>query len=345
MAKIYHDSDADLGLIQSKKVAIIGYGSQGHAHALSLKDSGVPVRVGLRSDSSSVAKARQAGLEVGTVADVSQWADVIMILAPDTEQPAIYERHIAPYLTPGKMLMFAHGFNIRYNTIQCPEGVDVTMIAPKAPGHRVREVFVEGGGTPGLLAIHQDATGNAKALALSYAKGIGCTRAGVIETTFTEETETDLFGEQAVLCGGVSALIKAGFQTLVSAGYQPEIAYFECLHELKLIVDLIYRGGLNYMRYSVSDTAEYGDYTAGPRVINEEARQTMRKLLGEIQDGTFAKKWIAENKNGRPQFENMREKEQDQQIEDVGAELRAMMKFLNPVDSRQFRRSATSVGD
>lgn len=345
MAKIYHDSDADLGLIQSRKVAIIGYGSQGHAHALSLKDSGVPVRVGLRPDSSSVAKARQAGLEVGSVADVSQWADVIMILAPDTEQPAIYDRHISPYLTPGKMLMFAHGFNIRYDTIKCPEGVDVTMIAPKAPGHRVREVFVEGGGTPGLLAIHQDATGNAKALALSYAKGIGCTRAGVIETTFTEETETDLFGEQAVLCGGVSALIKAGFETLVSAGYQPEIAYFECLHELKLIVDLIYRGGLNYMRYSVSDTAEYGDYTAGPRVINEEVRQTMRKLLDEIQDGIFAKKWIAENKNGRPQFESMREKEQDQQIEEVGAELRAMMKFLNPVDSRQFRRSATSVGD
>jgi ketol-acid reductoisomerase len=345
MAKIYHDSDADLGLIQSRKVAIIGYGSQGHAHALSLKDSGVPVRVGLRPDSSSVAKARQAGLEVGSVADVSQWADVIMILAPDTEQPAIYDRHISPYLTPGKMLMFAHGFNIRYDTIKCPEGVDVTMIAPKAPGHRVREVFVEGGGTPGLLAIHQDATGNAKALALSYAKGIGCTRAGVIETTFTEETETDLFGEQAVLCGGVSALIKAGFETLVSAGYQPEIAYFECLHELKLIVDLIYRGGLNYMRYSVSDTAEYGDYTAGPRVINEEVRQTMRKLLDEIQDGIFAKKWIAENKNCRPQFESMREKEQDQQIEEVGAELRAMMKFLNPVDSRQFRRSATSVGD
>ena len=345
MAKIYHDSDADLSLIQAKKVAIIGYGSQGHAHALSLKDSGVPVRVGLRPDSSSVAKARQAGLEVGSVADVSQWADVIMILAPDTEQPAIYDRHISPYLTPGKMLMFAHGFNIRYDTIKCPEGVDVTMIAPKAPGHRVREVFVEGGGTPGLLAIHQDATGNAKALALSYAKGIGCTRAGVIETTFTEETETDLFGEQAVLCGGVSALIKAGFETLVSAGYQPEIAYFECLHELKLIVDLIYRGGLNYMRYSVSDTAEYGDYTAGPRVINEEVRQTMRKLLDEIQDGIFAKKWIAENKNGRPQFESMREKEQDQQIEEVGAELRAMMKFLNPVDSRQFRRSATSVGD
>jgi ketol-acid reductoisomerase len=345
MAKIYHDSDADLALIRAKKVAIIGYGSQGHAHALSLKDSGVQVRVGLKAGSGSAAKARQAGLEVGSVAEVSQWADVIMILAPDTSQPAIYEQHIAPHLTAGKMLMFAHGFNIRYGTIYCPEGVDVTMIAPKAPGHRVREVFVEGGGTPGLLAIHQDATGNAKALALSYAKGIGCTRAGVIETTFTEETETDLFGEQAVLCGGVSALIKAGFETLVNAGYQPEIAYFECLHELKLIVDLIYRGGLNYMRYSVSDTAEYGDYTAGPRVINEETRKTMQKLLAEIQDGTFANKWIAENKSGRPEFEATREKEQDQQIEDVGAELRSMMKFLNPVDASQFRKRATSAAD
>ncbi len=346
MAKIYHDSDADLALIRAKKVAIIGYGSQGHAHALSLKDSGVQVRVGLKAGSGSAAKARQAGLEVGSVADVSKWADVIMILAPDTEQPAIYEQHIAQHLTAGKMLMFAHGFNIRYGTIHCPEGVDVTMIAPKAPGHRVREVFVEGGGTPGLLAIHQDATGNAKALALSYAKGIGCTRAGVIETTFTEETETDLFGEQAVLCGGVSALIKAGFETLVNAGSQPEIAYFECLHELKLIVDLIYRGGLNYMRYSVSDTAEYGDYTAGPRVINEETRKTMQNLLNEIQDGTFAKKWIAENKAGRPQFEATREKEQDQQIEEVGARLRAMMAFLNPVDASQFRRTAaTSAAD
>jgi ketol-acid reductoisomerase len=345
MAKIYHEKEADLSLIQAKKVAIIGYGSQGHAHALNLKDSGVQVRVGLRPDSASVEKAKQAGLEVGSVADVSKWADVIMILAPDTEQAAIYERHIAPNLTDGKMLMFAHGFNIRYGTINTPAGVDVTMIAPKAPGHRVREVFTEGGGTPGLLAIHQDATGKAEALALSYAKGIGCTRAGVIETTFTEETETDLFGEQAVLCGGVSALIKAGFETLVQAGYQPEIAYFECLHELKLIVDLIYRGGLTYMRYSVSDTAEYGDYTAGPRVINEETRKTMRKLLDEIQDGTFAKKWIAENKSGRHEFEATRDKAQDQQIEEVGVELRSMMKFLNPVDTKQFRRSATSVGD
>jgi len=345
MAKIYHEKEADLSLIQAKKVAIIGYGSQGHAHALNLKDSGVQVRVGLRPDSASVEKAKQAGLEVGSVADVSKWADVIMILAPDTEQAAIYERHIAPNLTDGKMLMFAHGFNIRYGTISTPAGVDVTMIAPKAPGHRVREVFTEGGGTPGLLAIHQDATGKAEAMALSYAKGIGCTRAGVIETTFTEETETDLFGEQAVLCGGVSALIKAGFETLVQAGYQPEIAYFECLHELKLIVDLIYRGGLTYMRYSVSDTAEYGDYTAGPRVINEETRKTMRKLLDEIQDGTFAKKWIAENKSGRHEFEATRDKAQDQQIEEVGVELRSMMKFLNPVDTKQFRRSATSVGD
>jgi ketol-acid reductoisomerase len=262
-----------------------------------------------------------------------------MVLAPDTEQAEIYHKQIAPSLKPGKMLMFAHGFNIRYGTIQCPEGVDVTMVAPKAPGHRVREVFTEGGGTPCLIAVEQNATGKAKELALSYAKGIGGTRAGVIETTFTEETETDLFGEQAVLCGGVSELIKAGFETLVKAGYQPEIAYFECLHELKLIVDLIYRGGLTYMRYSISDTAEYGDYTAGPRVITDETRRAMRQLLTEIQDGTFAKKWIAENKTGRPWFEAQRDKEQDQQIEKVGANLRAMMSFLNPVDPQQFKKT------
>jgi len=335
MAKMYHDEAADLGLIQAKKVAIIGYGSQGHAHALNLKDNGVAVKVGLRAGSASVAKAQQAGLEVGSVAEVSEWADVIMILAPDTEQAAIYEKEIAPYLTKGKMLMFAHGFNIRYGTITCPKDIDVTMVAPKAPGHRVREVFQEGGGTPGLLAVHQDATGHAHALGLSYAKGIGCTRAGVIETTFTEETETDLFGEQAVLCGGVSELIKAGFQTLVDAGYQPEIAYFECLHELKLIVDLIYRGGLSYMRYSVSDTAEYGDYTAGPRIVTEETRKAMKKLLAEIQDGTFAKVWIAENKAGKAKFLAKRDQEQDQLIEQVGAKLRGLMTFLNPIDARK----------
>ena len=263
MAKLYHDNDADLALIQAKKVAIIGYGSQGHAHALNLTDSGVQVRVGLPDTSKSKPKAEAAGVKVIPVADAAAWGDVIMILIPDTTQPEVYKRDIAPHLSAGKTLMFAHGFNIRFGTITPPKNVDVSMIAPKAPGHRVREVFMEGGGTPALLAIHQDPSGKAKALALSYAKGLGTTRAGVIETTFSEETETDLFGEQTVLCGGVSALIKAGFETLVEAGYQPEIAYFECLHELKLIVDLIYQGGLSYMRYSVSDTAEHGDYTGG----------------------------------------------------------------------------------
>lgn len=335
MAKVYHDSSADLSIIRGKKVGIIGYGSQGHAHALNLKDNGVEVRIGLRGGSSSKAKAEQAGLQVGAVSDVAQWADVIMILAPDTEQPSIYEKDIAPHLKPGKTLMFAHGFNIRYGTITPPAGIDVSMVAPKAPGHRVREVFTEGGGTPGLYAVHQDASKKAKELALSYAAGIGCTRAGVLETTFTEETETDLFGEQAVLCGGTAALVKAGFDTLVEAGYQPELAYFECLHELKLIVDLMYRGGLNYMRYSVSDTAEYGDYIAGARIITDETKQAMRKLLHEIQDGTFAKNWIAENNTGRPWFENKRVSEQESQLENVGAELRDMMTFLNPVRIKQ----------
>src|SRR6202044_3709481 len=295
MTKTYHDQDADLSLIQAKKVAIIGYGSQGHAHSLNLKDSGVDVRVGLPSTSRSVKKAKAAGLEVLPVADAAKWADVIMILAPDTSQAAIYHEHIAPYMGKGKTLMFAHGFNIRYGTIVPTKEIDVSMVAPKAPGHRVREVFTEGGGVPALIAVHQDASGKAHALALSYAKAIGATRAGVIETTFTEETETDLFGEQTVLCGGVSALVKAGFETLVNAGYQPEIAYFECLHELKLIVDLMYRGGLGYMRYSVSDTAEYGDYTGGPQIITDETRRTMRHMLKEIQNGDFARRWIAEN--------------------------------------------------
>jgi ketol-acid reductoisomerase len=331
MSHIYYDKDADLTLIQGKKVAIVGYGSQGHAHALNLKDSGVDVRIGLRGGSSSKTKAESAGLTVSSVADASKWADVIMILAPDTSQAAIYKNEIAPNLTAGKMLMFAHGFNIRFGTIQPPANVDVTMIAPKSPGHRVREVFQEGGGVPALLAVHQDATGTAKALALSYGKGLGVTRAGVLETSFAEETETDLFGEQAVLCGGVSALVKAGFETLVEAGYNPEVAYFECLHELKLIVDLMYRGGLNYMRYSISDTAEYGDYTAGPRVVNEATRAEMKKLLKEIQDGSFAKKWIGENEQGRPWFNATRKAEQTQRLEEVGARLRAMMPFLNPV--------------
>ena len=335
MPKMYHENSADVALIRGKKVAIVGYGSQGHAHALNLKDSGVDVRVGLPTSSESRAKAKASGLTVATVAEVAAWADVIMILVPDTVQPEVYKKEVAPHLSAGKTLMFAHGFNIRFGTIQPPANVDVTMIAPKAPGHRVREVFVEGGGTPALLAIHQDATGNAKQLALSYGKAIGATRAGVIETTFAEETETDLFGEQTVLCGGVSALVKAGFETLVEAGYQPEIAYFECLHELKLIVDLIYRGGLNYMRYSVSDTAEYGDYTGGPRIITEQTRETMRQMLHEIQDGSFARKWIAENETGREWFDATREKEQQQKIEEVGAELRAMMTFLDPVTVKQ----------
>jgi ketol-acid reductoisomerase len=331
MAHIYYDKDANLSLIQGKKVAVIGYGSQGHAHALNLKDSGVDVRIGLRPGSGSKAKAEGVGLTVLPVAEAAAWADVIMLLAPDTSQAAIYKNDVAPHLTAGKMLMFAHGFNIRYGTIQPPQNVDVTMIAPKSPGHRVREVFQEGGGVPALLAIHQDATGNAKALALSYGMGLGVTRAGVLETTFEEETETDLFGEQAVLCGGVSALVKAGYETLINAGYQPEVAYFECLHELKLIVDLMYRGGLNYMRYSISDTAEYGDYTAGPRIITEETRKEMRQLLKEIQDGTFARKWIDENEQGRPWFNAIRKSEQTQRLEEVGIRLRAMMPFLNPV--------------
>jgi ketol-acid reductoisomerase len=334
MAKMYYDDSADLSLIRDRKVAVIGYGSQGHAHALNLRDSGVDVRVGLHDKSRSIDKARKDGLNVLGVAAAAAWADVIMILIPDTRQAAVYKECIAPHMKPGKMLMFAHGFNIRFGTIQPPADVDVTMIAPKSPGHRVREVYVEGGGTPALLAVHQDATGRAKALALSYAKGIGATRAGVIETTFSEETETDLFGEQAVLCGGVSALVKAGFDTLVSAGYQPEIAYFECLHELKLIVDLMYRGGLNYMRYSVSDTAEYGDYTGGPRLINENTRAEMKRMLQEIQNGTFAAKWIGENEKGRPWFKAERAAEQDSPLETVGVKLRSMMPFLNPVSVR-----------
>ncbi len=331
MATIYRDNDADLNLIQSKKVAIIGYGSQGHAHALNLKDSGVDVRVGLSPNSTSRKKAEGAGLKVETVADASKWADVIMILTPDTTQPEIYKTSIEPFLTAGKTLMFAHGFNIRFGTVKPPANVDVSMIAPKSPGHRVRELYVEGAGTPALLAVHQDATGQAKQNALAYGKALGVTRAGVLETTFAEETETDLFGEQAVLCGGASELVKAGFQTLVDAGYQPEIAYFECLHELKLIVDLMYQGGLNYMRYSVSDTAEHGDYTGGPRVITDATRAEMKKMLKEIQDGTYANKWIDENKKGRPWFNATRAKEQDQLLEQVGARLRAMMPFLKPV--------------
>src|SRR5438105_1732359 len=330
MATIHHDDAADLSLIQAKKIAIIGYGSQGHAHSLNLRDSGCTVCVGLHPQSKSRQKAIAAGLTVKSNSEAAAWADVIMLLAPDTTQPAIYEKEIAPNLSAGKMLMFAHGFNIRYGTIHPPKNVDVTMIAPKAPGHRVREVFTEGGGTPALLAVHQDATGKAKQLALSYGKAIGGTRAGVMETTFTEETETDLFGEQAVLCGGISALMKAGFDTLVEAGYQPELAYFECIHEMKLIVDLIYQGGLSYMRYSVSDTAEFGDYASGPRVISPAVRDEMRQILAEIQDGTFARTWILENQAGRPAFNNYRRRAKEELVEKVGAELRAMMPWLQP---------------
>ena len=331
MATMYYDNDADLALIRGRKVAIIGYGSQGHAHALNLKDSGVSVRVGLPATSRSRAKAQAAGLTVGEVSEVATWADVVMILVPDHVQGKIYREEIEPNLQAGDMLMFAHGFNIRFGAIAPREDLDVAMVAPKSPGHRVRELFVEGAGTPALFAIEQDATGQARALTLSYAKGIGVMRAGVIETTFAEETETDLFGEQAVLCGGVSALVKAGFETLVKAGYQPEIAYFECLHELKLIVDLIYQGGLNYMRYSVSDTAEHGDYTGGPKIVTDDTRRAMQQLLDDVRSGKYAKGWIAENEAGRPTFNKLREADRNHQIEQVGAKLRQMMPFLKPV--------------
>lgn len=330
MADLFYDNDADLGRLSDRRIAIIGYGSQGHAHALSLKDSGLDVVVGLHEGSRSRAKAAAAGLTVHTVAEAAQVADIIMLLVPDTAQAEIYNESIAPHLTAGKTLMFAHGFNIRYGAIVPPAEVDVSMVAPKSPGHRVREVFEQGGGVPGLVAVHQDASGNGLADALAYARGIGCTRAGVLSTTFEEETETDLFGEQAVLCGGVSELVKAGFETLVEAGYQPEIAYFECMHELKLIVDLMYQGGLNYMRYSVSDTAEYGDYVAGTRVINEQSRAAMKELLEEVRNGKFAREWIDENEKGRPEFDRRRAAEGEHQLETVGRELRRMMPFVNP---------------
>ena len=328
MPRRFYEKDGSLTPLEGKTVAIIGYGSQGHAHALNLRDSGVNVVVGLYHGSKNWAKAEAAGLKVMTTAEAAKAADVIMILAPDHLQAGIYEKDIEPNLKPGKTLMFAHGFSIHFGTIKPPAGIDVSLIAPKAPGHRVREVFTEGSGTPALVAIHQDASGKALENALAYALGLGTLRAGVIETSFKEETETDLFGEQAVLCGGVSALIKAGFDTLVEAGYAPEMAYFECQHELKLIVDLIYEGGLNYMRYSVSDTAEYGDYTRGPRIITDETRKEMKKILSEIQSGEFAKAWIAENKSGRHNFLKMREAGHNSQLETVGTELRAMMPFL-----------------
>jgi len=330
VAKIYYDKDADLSLLNGKRIAIIGYGSQGHAHSLNLRDSGADVRVGLYPGSKSWAAAEAQGLRVLPTSQACAEADVIMLLAPDTSQAAIYRESIAPNLKPGKTLMFGHGFNIRYGQITPPPDVDVSMVAPKSPGHRVRELYVDGVGTPCLVAVQQDASGQAKPFALAYAKGIGGTRAGVIETTFSEETETDLFGEQVVLCGGVSALIENAFDTLVKAGYQPEIAYFECMHELKLIVDLMYQGGLNYMRYSVSDTAEHGDYTGGPKIITDETRATMQKMLADIQTGAYAEEWIEENAKGRPWFNPRREEARHTQIEQVGRELRRMMPWLNP---------------
>lgn len=330
MTRLFYDTDAALERLYGRRIAIIGFGSQGHAHALNLRDSGLDVTVGLYEGSRSWVRAEQDGLTVRPVAQAAEAADMIMILTPDTMQAQLYEEEIAPSLRAGKTLMFAHGFNVRFCQIIPPPNVDVSMVAPKSPGHRVREVFMQGGGVPALVAAHQDASGNALADALAYAKGIGCTRAGVLQTTFAEETETDLFGEQAVLCGGVSALVKAGFETLVEAGYQPEVAYFECMHELKLIVDLFYQGGLNYMRYSVSDTAEYGDYVAGPRIITEDTRATMRQLLDEVRNGAFASAWIDENRKGRPQFNRRRREDCTHPIESVGRELRRMMTFVNP---------------
>ena len=326
--RVYYDADADLGRLKGKTIAVIGYGSQGHAHSLNLKDSGLDVVIGLYKGSKSWAQAEAAGLKVMTVADATKAASVIMMLVPDQTQKAVYEEAVKPNLTAGKTLMFAHGFNIHFNQIVPPADVDVTMAAPKGPGHVVRQLYTQGIGTPCLIAVHQDASGHAKEDALAYAKGIGGTVAGVIETTFKDETETDLFGEQAVLCGGVSALIKAGFDTLVEAGYPPEMAYFECLHEMKLIVDLIWQGGLSQMRYSISDTAEYGDYTAGPKIVDEHTKEAMRGILRDIQDGTWARNWILENQAGRPGFLAMRRQAADAEIEVVGKKLRAMMPFL-----------------
>ncbi|MBI2081073.1 MAG: ketol-acid reductoisomerase [candidate division NC10 bacterium] len=328
MAQLYYDKDADLSLLRGRTIAILGYGSQGHAHALNHRDSGQEVVVGLYKGSKSWEKAKADGLKVATVEEACQMAQIIMILLPDQTHRAVYEAAIRPALSPGKTLMFAHGFNIHFHQILPPETVDVSMIAPKAPGHLMRQVFTEGAGVPALMAVHQDVSGQAKAVALAYARSVGCTRAGVLETTFREETETDLFGEQTVLCGGVSALVKAAFETLVEAGYQPELAYFECLHELKLIVDLFYQGGLSYMRYSVSDTAEYGDYSRGPRVISPAVRAEMKRILEEIQSGTFAREWILENAAGRPAFLALRKRDAEHPIERVGRTLRSMMPWI-----------------
>ena len=328
-AKLYYDGDCDVSIIKNRKVAIIGYGSQGHAHALNLKESGVPVVVGLREGSSSAAKAEAAGLTVKSISEAAKWADVIMLTMPDTEQKATYDADIKRYMKAGKALAFAHGFNIRFKRIRPPKGVDIIMIAPKGPGHLVRRTYTEGGGVPCLIAVEQDATGNAKSVALSYASAIGGGRAGIIETTFSEETETDLFGEQVVLCGGLTSLVQAGFETLVEAGYQPEMAYFECLHEVKLIVDLMYEEGIAGMRYSISDTAEYGDVTRGPRIVTPATKKMMQKILKEIQSGKFAKEWIAESESGRNNFNALRKTGADHQIESVGKNLRSMMPWIS----------------
>ncbi len=328
-ANVYYEQDADPSIIRSKKVAIIGYGSQGHAHALHLKESGVEVCVGLRDGSSSKNKAENAGLDVKSMSDAAAWADVVMILAPDTEQKKIYDEHIAGGLEPGNAVAFAHGFNVRFGRIKAPEGVDCIMIAPKGPGHLVRRTYTEGGGVPALIAVDQDATGKAKELALSYAEAIGGARAGVIETTFPEETETDLFGEQVVLCGGLTRLVQAGFETLVDAGYAPEMAYFECLHEVKLIVDLMYEEGIAGMRYSISDTAEYGDLTRGPRIVTDDTKAEMKKILDEIQSGKFADEWINESESGRPNYKRLQEQGKNHPIEVVGSQLRAMMPWIS----------------
>jgi ketol-acid reductoisomerase len=327
--EVFYDGDAELAIIAGRKVAVIGYGSQGHAHALSLRDSGVDVRVGLPEESKSRSKAADEGLPVVTPAQASAEADVIMVLAPDTKQRAIYAQDIAPNLKSGDALLFGHGFNIRYDLIQPPSDVDVAMVAPKGPGHLVRRQFVDGKGVPCLIAVEQDPTGGAQSLALSYAKAIGGTRAGVIKTTFTEETETDLFGEQTVLCGGITALVQAGFEVLTEAGYAPEVAYFECLHEVKLIVDLMYEGGISRMRYSISDTAEYGDLTRGPRIITPEVKDEMRRILTEIQDGSFAQEWVTEDDNGRPNFTKLRAEGERHPIEQVGSRLRGLMSWID----------------
>ena len=332
MAKMYYENDADMSLLEGRTIGVIGYGSQGHAHALNLKDSGVDVMVGLYEGSGSWPKAEADGLKVGTVAETAEGSEIVMVLIPDHLQGGVYKREIEPHMGPDKTLMFAHGFNIHYETIVPPDSIDVSMVAPKAPGHRMREVFTRGSGVPGLLAIHQDASGKAHEIGLAYARGVGCTRAGVLDTTFKEETETDLFGEQSVLCGGVTALIKAAFETLIEAGYQPESAYFECMHELKLIVDLLYQGGMEYMRYSVSDTAEYGDYSRGPVVIDQHVKDNMKRVLEAVQDGSFAREWIAENDEGRHRFMQLRKENAEHPIEAVGKDLRGMMSFLRDAE-------------